>query len=119
MRAVVGYIALAGLLLGLASADAPAQSTSDDVWNPFKWLDPAPRRKDPLPPVDRAKLEPPAPADARSRPIESSDLSPVMAPDSTGLPLDLWRGLEMADLEQVLGHARSPPAVSGAARAMA
>jgi hypothetical protein len=109
MRAVVGYIAFAGLLLGLASADAPAQSTSDDVWNPFKWLDPPPRRKDPLPPVDRAKLEPPAPAAPRSPSVESSDLSPIMAPDSSGLPLDLWRGLQMADLERLLATLDLPP----------
>lgn len=109
MRAVVGTIAFAGLLLGLAPADAPAQSTSDDVWNPFKWLDPPPRRKDPLPPVDRAKLEPPAPAAPRSTSVESSDLSPIMAPDSSGLPLDLWRGLQMADLEQLLATLDLPP----------
>lgn len=108
MRAVVCYIALAGLLLGLAPTNAPAQSGSDDVWNPFKWLDPAPRRKQPEPPMDRANLERMPPA-ARNAPVESSDLAPVMAPDNSGLPLDLWRGLEMADVERLLATLELPP----------
>ena len=106
---VVGYIALAGLLLGLAPADAPAQSTSDDVWNPFKWLDPAPRRKRPEQPLDNANLERAPPSGASNQPVESSDLAPVMAPDTSGLPLDLWRGLEMADIERLLAGLDLPP----------
>ena len=42
-------------------------------------------------------------------PVESSDLAPVMAPDTSGLPLDLWRGLEMADLERLLAGLDLPP----------
>lgn len=109
MRAAVRYIALAGLLLGLAPTNAPAQSGSDDVWNPFKLLDPAPRRKQPEPPVDRANLERMPPPAARNAPVESSDLAPVLAPDNSGLPLDLWRGLEMADVERLLATLELPP----------
>jgi hypothetical protein len=102
MRAAARYIVIAGLLLGLSPSHAPAQSPSEDSWNPFKWLEPAPRRKPPEPPVDRANLERMPPAGVRNRPVESSDLAPVMAPDTSGLPLDLWRGLEMADIERLL-----------------
>jgi hypothetical protein len=106
---VVGYIALAGLLLGLAPENASAQSTSDDVWNPFKWLDPAPRRKRPEQPLDNANLERRPPSGVSNGPVESSDLAPVMAPDTSGLPLDLWRGLEMADIERLLAGLDLPP----------
>lgn len=105
----VGYIAFAGLLLGFAPANASAQSTSDDVWNPFKWLDPAPRRKRPEQPLDNANLERLPPSGVSDGPVESSDLAPVMAPDTTGLPLDLWRGLEMADIERLLAGLDLPP----------
>ena len=40
MRAAARYIAIAGLLLGLGPSNAPAQSPSEDGWNPFKWLEP-------------------------------------------------------------------------------
>jgi hypothetical protein len=105
----VGYIAFAGLLLGLAPANASAQSPSDDVWNPFKWLDPAPRRKRPEQPLDNANLERLPPSGVSNGPVESSDLAPVMAPDTSGLPLDLWRGLEMADIERLLAGLDLPP----------
>ena len=109
MRATARYIAIAGLLLGLGPSNALAQSPSEDGWNPFKWLEPAPRRKSSEPPVDRANLDRMPPAGVRNRPVESSDLAPVMAPDTSGLPLELWRGLEMADLERLLAGLDLPP----------
>jgi hypothetical protein len=109
MRAAVRYLAIAGLLLGLGPSAAPAQGPSEDSWNPFKWLESAPRRKQPEPPVDRANLERMPPAGVRNQPVESSDLAPVMAPGTSGLPLDLWRGLEMADIERLLAGLELPP----------
>ena len=106
---VVGYIALAGLVLALASTNTSAQSTSDDTWNPFKWLDPAPLRKPPEQPLDKANLQRVPPSGVSNQPVESSDLAPVMAPDTSGLPLDLWRGLEIADLERLLAGLDVPP----------
>ena len=47
MRAGVGIIALAGLLLGLVATSASAQTAGDENWNPFTKLDQAPRRKRP------------------------------------------------------------------------
>ena len=94
---------------GSRPSNAPAQSTSDDGWNPFKWLEPAPRRKRPEPPVDAPIWSAMPPAGVRNRPVESSDLAPVMAPDTSGLPLDLWRGLEMADIERLLAGLDLPP----------
>jgi hypothetical protein len=109
MRAAARYLAIAGLLLGLGPSAASAQAPSEDSWNPFKWLEPAPRRRQPEPPVDRANLERMPPAGVRNGPVESSDLAPVMAPDTSGLPLDLWRGLEMADIERQLAGLELPP----------
>lgn len=106
MRFVVRCLAAGAMLLGAAVADARAQSTSDDVWNPFKWLEPAPRRK---PPPDRADVERAPSAPVRGGPIESSDLAPVMAPDKSGLPLDLWRGVEISELEGLLASLDLPP----------
>jgi hypothetical protein len=106
-RAVVCTAAGAVLLLTLGTGPGFAQSTGDGVWNPFKWLDPAPRRKEPQ--ADRANLDRPKPPRVRSGPVESSDLAPVMAPDRSGLPLDLWRGLSMADLEGLLASLDLPP----------
>ena len=59
--------------------------------------------------MDRANLERMPPPGVRNRPVESSDLAPVMAPDTSGLPLDLWRGLEMADIERLLAGLDLPP----------
>ena len=109
MRAGVGIIAFAGLLLGLVATCASAQTAGDENWNPFKKLDQAPRRKQPEPPVDRARLEQLPQPSARNFSVESSDLAPVMAPDTSGLPLDLWRGLDMAGLEQLLATIDLPP----------
>jgi hypothetical protein len=101
-RAVV-----AGAFLGLSASGVAAQTGSDDFWNPFKWgqkppADDAPKKK---PPPGRATWQP----GPRSGPVESSDLPPVLARDASGLPLDLWRGLDMAALDKLVGTLDLPP----------
>jgi len=41
--------------------------------------------------------------------VEKSKLAPVMAPDGSGLPLELWRGLELKALEELLAGLDLPP----------
>ena len=101
---------LLGFLLGAPTVPAVAQ---DGGWNPFKqWQQQDP----PRPSKGLSRSDDPA---CRSRqaaalratfgtaqPARSSsgELDPVMAPDNSGLPLELWRGLDLkAFEEQLLG----------------
>ena len=102
-------MALAVVLLGAGASPGLAQSTIDDTWNPFKQPEKPPPRRKQAPPVDQADLQREQVPKARSRPIESSDLSPVMAPDASGLPLDLWAGLDTGELEKHLAALDLPP----------
>jgi hypothetical protein len=42
-------------------------------------------------------------------PIERSDLTPVMRSDGSGLPYELWRGLDPAEIEQLIAELEIPP----------
>lgn len=117
MCAAVRRTTVVWMLLGLAAPGVLAQASSDDAWNPFKGGQEVPRKKQPAPaagldvapkektPADRATWQP----GPRNRPVESSDLPPVMAPDTLGLPLDLWRGLDLAILEKLFAALDLPP----------
>lgn len=63
-----------------------------------------PPRAAPLPPVQT--LPPP---DERSRGVERGDLTPVMAADGSGLPLDLWTGLDVKAVETLVSRLEIPP----------
>ncbi|PPD17649.1 MAG: hypothetical protein CTY30_06905 [Methylocystis sp.] len=55
--------------------------------------------RDPLPPLDE-----------KSRAIlDRDELAPVAASDGTGLPLELWRGLDLAAIEGLFGSLEIPP----------
>ncbi len=49
------------------------------------------------------------PLDRQSRAVESTDLTPVMATDGSALPYELWRGLDTAAIEQLMGSLTIPP----------
>ena len=110
MRAAVRYIAIAGLLLGLGAFGCAGAIAKR------RWLESvqvagaacaAAQAGRAAGGSRQSGAEPPA--GVRNRPVESSDLAPVMAPDTSGLPLDLWRGLEMADIERLLAGLDLPP----------
>lgn len=109
MRAAVRHAVITGLLLLLAAPGATAQPASDETWNPFKPGGSEPRRATPRPPADRAKLQQQPGFEALNRPVESSDLAPVMAADASQLPRELWRGLDMAAVEHLLASIEGPP----------
>jgi hypothetical protein len=99
------------LMLGAFAGSAVAQ----DTWSPFKqW----PETSAPRPPKgmarpgevvpDRTNLQPERPFGPRGN-VERGELDPVMAPDSSGLPLDLWRGLDLTTFEELLTRLDLPP----------
>ncbi|AGK59477.1 hypothetical protein HYPDE_39038 [Hyphomicrobium denitrificans 1NES1] len=42
-------------------------------------------------------------------PVEKGDLAPVMSSDGSGLPYELWRGLDVASIEKLIGTIEIPP----------
>ncbi len=42
-------------------------------------------------------------------PVERAELAPVMATDGSGLPFELWRGLDVAKIEELLARVPIPP----------
>ncbi|MFA5900150.1 MAG: hypothetical protein WC829_13685 [Hyphomicrobium sp.] len=97
------------LIIGLLTGAAAAQE-----WSPFDSLS-NPARGAAKPPV-RASA-PTAAGDDTIRPlgnegssaVERGDLAPVLAPDGSGLPYELWRGLNVASLEQLISEIEIPP----------
>lgn len=94
------------MMLGMPAVPAVAQ---DGGWNPFKqW-----QKQDPPRPskgmddrgADRANLQ----TGPRGRTVEHGELDPVMAPDNSGLPFDLWRGLDLTAFEEHLSRLDLPP----------
>ena len=47
--------------------------------------------------------------DAVPAPVEKGDLAPVMSTDGSGLPYELWRGLNIADVEKLISELDIPP----------
>lgn len=126
-------LALVALVL---SAVAARPAAADDPWRPFlerdsvapdaergrPFLSPsadwAPLLGElPVPPVwnepagpaaavDRSDLPP---IDPKSWGVDRADLAPVMASDGSGLPLELWRGLDLAAVESLMARLAAPP----------
>jgi hypothetical protein len=109
MRAVFLTAIVTGLLLALAPPGATAQPAADENWNPFKSGADGPASRRTTPPADRAKLQGEPRVAVPNRSVESTDLPPVMAPDASALPLELWRGLDLAAIERLLAAIDAPP----------
>jgi hypothetical protein len=105
-------LALLGPIVGAFASAAVAQ----DTWSPFKQ---SPGSDTPRPPKgmtrpgeavpDRANLQPDRSFGQRAGTVEHGELDPVMAPDNSGLPLDLWRGLDLTSFEEHLSRLDLPP----------
>ena len=52
---------------------------------------------------------PQGPIDERSRAVERGELEPVTAADGSGLPYELWRGLSIGELEDLIAALEIPP----------
>src|SRR5689334_1290347 len=100
------------LLVPLAAGPLAAQ----DAWNPFRDKDEKAKaqrgpvisgtnpqlsspRGAPLPTVEAGELAPPA-WGTKEQAVDRGELQPVLANDSSGLPLELWQGLDMNTLER-------------------
>lgn len=113
----------------LACALIPGSALAEDGWKPFADKDAAAARRqsstqrptlpafgDPTPPAAQPApaWQPPAstttaPFDAKSSAVERGDLAPVMSSDGSGLPLELWNGLDLAAVEGQLARLEMPP----------
>ena len=61
-------------------------------------------------PAGRVETQPlPSGPLGKTQAIERSDLAPVVAADSSGLPVDLWQGLDLKTLEQLMTPLSLPP----------
>src|SRR5436190_11730503 len=125
MRAARHTVAMSGALLGLALGYAPCPAAlAEDSWSPFKSNAERPGDRRPRPseattpvPPEPMRERPSDPASQQSAPwaspragtVERSELAPVMAPDASGLPLALWRGLDLKALEELLAGLELPP----------
>jgi hypothetical protein len=130
MRAARYTTAMKGLLLGLGmalSAGALASgspASAQDSWNPFRQYgepsgDRRPRPSEAAAPVPPAPIREPAAGPAYQVPpswgapsrgtVEKGELAPIMAPDASGLPLELWRGIDLKTLEELLAGLDLPP----------
>ena len=47
--------------------------------------------------------------DAVPAPVDRGELNPVLAADGSGLPFELWRGLDAAGIETLIGELQIPP----------
>lgn len=127
MHAVRTAAVITGIVASILCADASLRPVpAQDGWNPFRQKqDEAPARRskenaavappDAPPPSAAAPREGdpytrPAPWQSpRSGPVERGDLDPILAPDASGLPLELWRGLDLNGLEGLLAGLDLPP----------
>jgi hypothetical protein len=120
MCAARHIVALSGALLGLTLAHWPCTAIlAQDGWSPFKSNAERPRPNEAATPVPPAPVyeRTPDPAGRQSAPwtsprggtVEKGELAPIMAPDASGLPLELWRGLDLKSLEDLLASLDLPP----------
>ncbi len=101
-------VKVAVLALGVALA-AGSPSLAQDSWSrprPGESTRPAPAREQGVSP---SRPSPPAWGAPRASTVERSELAPIMAPDASGLPLELWRGLDLKSLEELLTGLELPP----------
>lgn len=54
-------------------------------------------------------VSPLPPLDEKSRAVETVELAPVVAGDGSGLPYELWRGLDVAGVERLIASLEIPP----------
>lgn len=107
------------------TAATPPAEAQKPLLPPMNGLPPAPRPNPAEPPgamapageksdtaLNRGPALPPIPSgppDERARGVERGDLAPVMAGDGSGLPLELWQGLDVKTVEQLIGRLEIPP----------
>ncbi len=107
--------ALAFVLIAALSPALMASRASGQDWNPFDLFGGSEKKQ--AAPEKRSQPEAergpdtivPSPQDSKGRAVERTDLSPVMAADGSGLPFELWRGLDVATFERIIAEIEIPP----------
>jgi hypothetical protein len=99
-------------------------AAAQESWNPFRSNSEQPRERQTRPsdaapspaqpsvrerPIDPADRQPAPWTSPRGGGVEKSELAPIMAPDTSGLPLELWRGLDLKTVEELLASLELPP----------
>jgi hypothetical protein len=108
------FLTLAGgfFFLGMLAGGASAQD-----WSPFDPFNNPARGQAKQPPAQPREPAPAGNGDEISRPlgdssghaVERGDLTPVMAADGSGLPYELWRGLDIGTLSRLITEIDIPP----------
>jgi len=103
------YAAALTAVFGLALASGPAACQE---WNPFDPFASQERkaepRREPAAKPESDDVGPP-PINDKADTVERGDLTPVMAADGSGLPFELWRGLDVGTLERLIAELEIPP----------
>jgi len=105
--------ALAPLLIAALSLCLVAESATGQEWNPFDTYGGSERKRAEKRPPAQDKGAPdtttPQFLDKKSFAVERGELAPVMATDGSGLPFELWRGLSVRALEELIAELEIPP----------
>jgi hypothetical protein len=106
--------ALALVLIAALAQTLPATTAFAQDWNPFDPFGTEKKRPEPerRPPPEQERGPDtivPQPGEAKSQAVERLDLSPVMATDGSGLPYELWRGLDVTTFERLIAEIEIPP----------
>ena len=103
--------ALAFALIAALAQTLPAPDLLAQDWDPLNLFTekkrPEPARQPP-PPQGPDTIAP-APGETKSQAVERIDLAPVMAADGSGLPYELWRGLDVGTFERLVAEIEIPP----------
>jgi len=107
--------ALAHLLVAALALALPGERALGQDWDPFNPFGGSERKRaeERAAPAPQTEREP-APAapsllDQKSFAVERGELAPVMADDGSGLPFELWRGLDVRTLEGLIAELEIPP----------
>ena len=105
--------ALALVLIAALIPTLPASRAGAQDWNPFDPFGSEKKRSEPERRAPEAERGPdtiaPPPGELKSQAVERIDLAPVMATDGSGLPYELWRGLDVATFERLIAEIEIPP----------
>lgn len=102
-KPILALLPAVALSVGLFADPASSQD-----WNPFDYR--KSRSDQPAAePQPQAQEVAPAPIGESERAVERGELAPVMAGDGSDLPYELWRGLDVANLEGLIAELQIPP----------
>lgn len=105
--------ALAPSLIAALALAAAANGAFAQDWDPFGSFGSAARKRPEQRTAPPARSAPDSAApqflDRNSYSVDRAELAPVMATDGSGLPFELWRGLDVRTLESLIAEIEIPP----------